>query len=115
MLNAGQKQTLLLSLAPYLCLALYDSWLHERSRRVPLMEQAFHGAALVCLLSLMAGLFLDHPPLVIPATLGFGIAAIVDEVGFHGALARRERLLHFAAYACFAGFVLVASRIGALS
>jgi hypothetical protein len=64
---------------------------------------------------MIAGLFFDYPSLVVPGVSGFGVAAIMDEVGFHSALERRERLLHFAAYLCFAGFLLVASKIGALS
>ena len=115
MLDAGQKKTLLLSMLPYLSLALYDSWLHERARRVPMAEQMFHGMLLLSLLALIAGLFLDHPRLVLPAAIVFGFAAFGDEIGFHGTLAPRERRLHFAAYTCFAGFIAVAIWLGALS
>ena len=114
MLDAGQKQTLLVSLAPYLCLALYDTWLHERARRVAVREQAFHAASFVSFVFLMAGLFFDHPGFVWPSLAGFALASLWDEIGFHRGLPRRERGLHFAAYACFAGFVAVAYRIEAL-
>jgi hypothetical protein len=114
MLDAGQKQTLLVSLAPYLCLALYDTWLHERARRVPAPEQALHGVSFVSFVVLMAGLFLGYPGFVWPAIAGFGVASLLDELGFHGGLPRRERGLHFAAYACFAGFAAVAYRMEAL-
>ena len=115
MLNAGQKQALLLAMTPYLCLALYDGWLHERSRRVPLAEQAAHALLLVSLVTLTIGLFLDRPRWVLPAIIGFGVFTAADELGFHGGLPRRERLLHFAAYACFGGFCLVALRMGVSS
>ena len=114
MLDAGQKQTLVVSMVPYLGLALYDSWLHERARRVPMAEQVFHGMAFVSVVSLMAGLFLNHPRFVVPAIAGFGLATLADELGFHRGLPRRERRLHFAAYACFAGFIAIALGIGAL-
>ena len=99
---------------PYLCLAIQDSWLHERARRVPIVEQMFHGTLFLSLLALITGLFLDHPRFVLPAVTVFGLAALGDEVGFHGTLARRERRLHFAAYSCYAGFIGVAAWMGAL-
>jgi hypothetical protein len=115
MLDAGQKPTLLLSMLPYLSLAMYDSWLHERARRVPMAEQLFHGMLFLSFLTLIAGLFLDHPRWVLPAVIVFGFAVLGDEIGFHGTLARRERRLHFAAYTCFAGFIAVAIWMGAFS
>ena len=115
MLDAGQKQTLFFSLVPYVSVALYDSWLHERSRQVPLAEQGFHAATSLALGVLMFGLFFDHPALLIPAIAGFGLTSCIDELGFHGGLPWRERRLHFVAYTCFAGFVAIAAKIGALS
>lgn len=115
MLNAGQNYALLLAMTPYLCLALYDGWLHERSRRVPLAEQAVHALAVLSVATLTIGLFFDRPRWVLPAIIGFGVVTAADEVGFHGGLPRRERLLHFAAYACFGGFCLVALHMGVSS
>jgi len=115
MLNSGQKQTLLLSMVPYLCLALYDSFLHERSRDVPFPEVVSHVLLTLSLASLSAGLFFDYSKLILPALVVFLIAALVDELRFHRTLPKLERRLHFAAYSCFAGFVVIALRMGALS
>jgi hypothetical protein len=115
MLNSGQKQALLLSMVPYLCLALYDGFLHQRARSVSLPEIVSHLVLTLSLASLCAGLFFDYSMLILPALVIFGMAALVDELGFHRTLPKLERRLHFAAYACFAGFVVVALQMGALS
>lgn len=115
MLDVQQKVTLLVSMLPYLCLAVYDGHLHKEARRVPPIEQGLHGVLLVSVLSVAWGLFLDRSSLVLPAIAIFGLAGLADELGFHGTLPRHERRLHFAAYACFAGFIAVAVRMGALA
>lgn len=115
MLNTAQKQTLIVFMLPYLCLATYDSWLHKRARRVPLSEQAFHAGLFLSFVSLGIGLFLDRPRMVLPAFSALVVSALADELGFHRALPRRERWLHFAAYACFALFMVAAIRFGALT
>jgi hypothetical protein len=108
-----QKQLLLLGFAPYLGLALYDGWLHEKARRVPMREQLLHASVFVALVALWTGLFFK-PVLVWPALALFATAAFFDEFGYHGMLEARERRLHFAAYACFAGFVAWAAWLHAL-
>jgi hypothetical protein len=113
-LSTGQKQLLLASLLPYLALAGYDGWLHEKARKVPRAEQALHAAIALSLVALCAGLFLDFARWVLPALAAFVLAAAVDELGFHAPLERRERRLHHAAYACFALFAAVAWQFGAL-
>ena len=108
-----QKQLLLLGFVPYLSLALYDGWLHEKARRVPWREQLLHGSVFASLVTLWWGL-LREPRAVWPALAVFALAAFFDEFGYHGMLAARERRLHFAAYASFAGFVSWAAWLGAL-
>jgi hypothetical protein len=109
----AQKQLLVLGFAPYLGLALYDGWLHEKARRVPMREQFLHASVFVALVALWSGLVFK-PVLVWPALAVFAVAAFFDEFGYHGMLDKRERRLHFAAYACFAAFVGWAAWLGAL-
>ena len=109
----SQQQLLILGFAPYLGLALYDGWLHEKARRVPMGEQLLHATVFVALIALWVGLW-RAPALVWPALALFAVAAFLDEFGYHGMLESRERRLHFAAYACFAGFVAWAAWLGAL-
>ena len=114
MLATGQILALTLGFAPYLVLAGYDGWLHEKARRVPRFEQALHALLFVCVLALLWGLFRQHAVLAWLAIGVFTAAALADELGFHGHLHVRERKLHHVAYACFAGFLVVALVCGAL-
>jgi len=114
MLDPRQKGILFLSFVPYLCLGLYDTWLHDKARQVPRIEQVFHAVLAVSVGSLALGLFFDLPKLIWPTLVGFTVAALADEFGFHGQLPRHERLIHFAAYTCFALFIAVSVRMGAI-
>lgn len=113
--SSGHKLLLVLSLLPYLVLAAWDGWLHEKARRVPRFEQVLHGLLFVSAASIVVGVFSGRSLLAVVAIGVFAVAAAADEFGFHGALDRRERRLHHVAYASFAGFLGVASWIGALS
>lgn len=85
----------LLAAIPYLAIAGYDFWLHETDRQVPRVESLFH-----------AGIALGVAAFLTTATLGQNllagialgmllVAAVVDEVWFHGGLDPRERRLHY--------------------
>lgn len=106
---------LALAFLPYLALAGWDGWLHEKARRVPRVEQALHAVLFLSVAALWFGLYHRRPDWALPALAAFALAACADEFGFHAALERRERRLHHAAYACFAGFVAVAAAQGALA
>jgi len=112
--SAGHKLLLVLSLLPYLALAAYDGWLHEKARRVPRFEQALHGLLFVSAASIIIGVFTGRSLLAMIAMGVFAVAAAADELGFHGPLDRRERRLHHVAYASFAGFLGVAFWLGAV-
>ncbi|HQZ31383.1 MAG TPA: hypothetical protein PLG89_05915 [Arenimonas sp.] len=114
MLATGQTLALTLGFLPYLVLSGYDGWLHEKARRVPRTEQALHALLFACVVALMVGLFRQHAQLAWSAIAVFAVAALADELGFHGHLHHRERRLHHVAYACFAGFLGVAIACGAL-
>src|SRR5688572_27685530 len=110
----ASKLILAAAFAPYLALAAYDGWLHEKARRVPKLEQALHATIFVAVVALLTALFRGPAWLAWPALALFALAGAADEFGFHAPLERRERRLHHAAYACFAGFVGVALATGAL-
>jgi hypothetical protein len=98
---------LTLALLPYACLALFDGWLHERSRRVPRVEQWLHAGAALCLLVFLVAAFRSSGAVAIGALSLFAPIAAVDEIGFHGHLAPRERRVHFASYVALGVFVVV--------
>jgi len=97
---------------PYLVLAAWDGWLHEKARTVPKVEQALHAALFFSVCAVVYGVFSGQPPWAWSGLLVFSVAGLLDEFGFHGALERRERRLHHAAYLCFAGFILVCWWVG---
>ena len=85
-----------IALAPYLGFVAIDAWMHEKARRVPRVEQWLH-----------AGIALAIGTFFVLAFSGADIAAgillvlslplmAVDEIGFHGHLSKRERLVHLA-------------------
>ena len=115
MLTVAQKGILFASLVPYLALSAYDGWLHEKARRVPRIEQALHALLALSAIALIYGVFSGRAWLAWPGLAVFVPAALADELGWHGALERRERRLHHVAYASFAGFVAVAFALGAFS
>jgi hypothetical protein len=85
-----------IALTPYLGFIAIDAWMHEKARCVPRIEQCLHGG-----IALAVGTFF------VLAFLGANIAAgvllllslplmAVDEIGFHGHLSKRDRLVHLA-------------------
>ena len=96
---------LALGVAPYLCLACIDVWMHETKRRVPTMEKWLHLGIGVG----VGGFLLFAFQGAHGWAIGFGVSGLafmaVDEFGFHGALSKAERRLHAAAAAALAGFV----------
>ncbi|MFM5916575.1 MAG: hypothetical protein ACKOOL_03465 [Novosphingobium sp.] len=95
------------SFAPYLSVAAYDGWLHEKARRVPFAEQCFHAAAALSLPVLLWALLTGRTSFAIAALAVFALAALIDELRFHGPLPHHERRLHFLGYVCFAGFAVI--------
>lgn len=96
-----------IALAPYLGLVAFDAWMHEKARRVPTLEQWLHGG-----IALAIGTFF------VLAFVGADFAAAIlllvslplmaaDEIGFHGHLSRRERLVHLAEGLALVLFVTV--------
>ena len=108
----SEKWGMFASFSPYLALAAYDGWLHEKARRVPFAEQIFHAIAALSLPMLLWGLYAGRTRFAAVALAVFACAACVDELRFHKPLDRHERRLHFCAYAFFGFFVAVSWRLG---
>ena len=92
----------LLAAIPYLAIAAYDFWLHETDRKVPRLESLFHGfVAIGVTLFLGFATFRLHVPAAV-ALAALLIAALVDELKFHGELDPREKRLHYCGGAALA-------------
>jgi len=92
------------ALAPYLALVSVDTWMHEKSRRVPRTEQFFHAAAAVLFVGFVVAVFRDSAA-ALPLLVAFVACAATDEFGFHRHLLASERRVHFMSYAALALFV----------
>lgn len=100
-----------ITLLPYAMLAGVDTWMHEKSRRVPKVEKILHALAGVLLIGFIVCVFGGFDVAGIAAFVAFAIVASADEFGFHRHLSTRERKVHFASYAALAIFVM-AWRLG---
>lgn len=95
-----------LAFTPYAGLAALDGWWHEKGRVVPKVEQALHAALAVLLLVFVTLVVRGQATAALIAFALFVPVLLIDELGFHGPIVRRERVLHWCADACLAGFVL---------
>jgi hypothetical protein len=94
------------SLVPYVALVSVDAWMHERARQVPRLEQFFHAIAAVFFLGFAIAVFNDATAPALALLAAFVICTACDELGFHRHLEKRERRIHFGAYAALALFLL---------
>jgi hypothetical protein len=104
-MNAARVMTLGAALVPYLALVSVDTWMHEKSRRVPRTEQFFHATAAVLFIAFVAAVFMDSRA-ALPLLIAFAACAATDEFGFHRHLLATERRVHFMSYAALALFVV---------
>lgn len=110
-MNVARVMTLGVALVPYLALVSVDTWMHERSRRVPRAEQYFHAAAAILFAGFVAAAFLSSRA-ALPLLAAFLACAATDEFGFHRHLMANERRVHFMSYAALALFVVTWRLIG---
>ena len=96
---------LTLALLPYASLAAFDGFLHERSRKVPRLEQWLHAGSALSIVVCIGAVFRAQTLLAIVAFCVFAPLAMADEFGFHASLAARERRVHFASYAALCLFL----------
>lgn len=92
---------------PYLVLVAVDAWMHERARTVPPLERIIHYTSAVALLAFLAGAFSARDSLAMASLAVFVPLTVLDELGFHRAIARGERRVHLAAYVALAAFIAV--------
>lgn len=96
---------LALGFAPYAALAGYDGWLHEKARRVPRVEQALHAVLAVAMLAFVVLVIRAEIVAGLVVFAVFAVVLLIDELGFHAELDRRERRIHWSADAALLGFV----------
>jgi len=87
---------LCVALAPYLGFVAIDAWMHEKARRVPVVEQWLHAAILLTLGSFFVAAFVGADAIAATALVLSLPLMAADELGYHGHLSRRERLVHLA-------------------
>jgi hypothetical protein len=95
------------ALAPYLSLALYDGYLHDRARHVPKTEQYAHAALGMSIALFLYGAFSQHVFMATTFLTIFLATYSIDEFVFHRGIARHERMIHAAAMSALAFFVVV--------
>jgi hypothetical protein len=98
---------LCLALLPYAALAGFDGFLHERSRRVPKLEQWLHAGSAISIVVFIVAVFRAQTMLAIVAFCIFAPIAATDEFGYHAQLAARERYVHFASYVALCIFACI--------
>jgi hypothetical protein len=96
-----------LAAIPYLGLVAVDAWMHERARRVPGLERIIHYTSAIALLAFLAGAFSARHSLAVAGLAVFAPLTVLDEIGFHRGIERRERRVHLAAYVALTVFIAV--------
>jgi len=94
-----------LALIPYLAAVGVDAWMHERSRRVPRVEQWVHAGLALAMAVFLGAVFAGRAG---PATASLALFAVllaVDESAFHKPIAKAERRVHLGSWIALAGFV----------
>lgn len=87
-----------------MALALVDGWMHEKKRRVPRTEQWLHAFIFVAVGTFIGAVFLGYTLVAAVALICAIPVLAADEIGFHAAVAKRERIVHYLADLSLAGF-----------
>jgi hypothetical protein len=106
--EAKQLRLILLALGflPYLALAGYDGWLHEKARVVPRVEKWLHAGLFVALSVFIALVVRERTMAALAAFAAFVALLLIDELGYHADLARHERRIHWLADFALGAFVV---------
>lgn len=104
---SNQNLLLMFWLCPYLGLVLIDGWIHEKYRRVPMLELGIHIGIFISVSSFILFAFLGETTLCGIAILIAIPLLAVDEFKFHGGISVIERRIHYAADLSLFGFTLL--------
>lgn len=105
LLPALANKWVLLSAIPYIAIAAYDFRIHDTDRDVPPVERACHAIVITCVLLFLGLAAVGYNAVAGIALVVLLIAAVIDELGFHGGLEEHERRLHFAGGAALASCI----------
>ena len=94
-----------IGLLPYLGTAGIDAWMHERARKVPRLEQAFHAALAITFTLFAIYAFLRRNVPAMAWFAAFAACLVFDELGYHRGLAASERRVHVISWAALLLFV----------
>lgn len=106
--GVGMSRMFWLSVAllPYLLVAGWDAYLHERVRKVPTVEKWVHALLAVLLLAFVSAVFTARTQLALVLLAAFALVAVWDAFGFHALLSRHERRVHAVANSLLLGFIV---------
>jgi len=105
MTGAARILALGLGLLPYLGTAGIDTWMHERARKVPVVEQLFHAGLAITFTAFVICVFLRREVSAIASLAAFAVCLVLDELGYHRGLARNERRVHVISWAALLLFI----------
>jgi hypothetical protein len=94
-----------IGLLPYLGTAGIDAWMHERARKVPLVEQGFHAALAITFTAFAACVFLRRSAPAGVCLAAFVLCLVCDEWGYHRGLGANERRVHGISWAALLLFI----------
>lgn len=79
--------------------------MHERSRRVPKLEQWIHAGLGVTIGLFFTMVFRGESQFALASLTGFAVLVAFDELQFHQGIATREKRIHQASWVALAVFV----------
>ncbi len=105
MTGTARMLALGIGLVPYLGAAGVDAWMHERARKVPLVEQLFHAALAIAFTAFAIFVFLRRDVPALAWLAAFVVCLVFDELGYHRGLAANERRVHIISWAALLFFI----------
>lgn len=107
MTGAARFVSLGIGLLPYLGVAGVDTWMHERARKVPRIEQLLHATLAITFTGFAVYVFLQRNVAATSWLAVFLVCLACDEFGFHRGLVANERRVHVISWAALTFFIVV--------